>query len=104
MKGIAPASPGGTHSKSDSSATDKKVSLGACLIAVRLLLTDFCGHGERLMEFSLVKTFLYFKTSIKRNQAVRQGGVFKLGFPREVSGLERTLLFSFKKYFESFKN
>ena len=56
------------------------------------------------MEFSLVKPFPYFKTSIKINKAVGQGVVFKLGFPRDVAGIERTLLFSFKKYFESFKN
>ena len=56
------------------------------------------------MEFSLVKPFLYFKTSIKINKLVGQGGVFKLDFPRDVSRVERTLLFSFKKYFESFKN
>lgn len=56
------------------------------------------------MEFSLVKPFPYFKTSIKINKAVGQGVVFKLGFPRDVAGIERTLLFSCKKYFESFKN
>ena len=57
-----PASPEGTHSKSVFSSIDKKVSLGDCLIAVRLPLKDFCGHGEPLMESFLVKHFLYFKT------------------------------------------
>lgn len=37
-----PASPGGTHSVF--SSTDKKVSLGACLIAVHLPLKDLYGH------------------------------------------------------------
>lgn len=56
------------------------------------------------MEFSLVKLFLYFKTSIKINKVVGQGGVSKLGFPRGVSGFARRLLFPFKKYFESSRN
>ena len=104
MKEISPAFPGGAYLKSVFSSTDKKMSLGVCLIAVHLLLEDFCHRGRWLMEFSFVKPFPYFKTSIKINKVVGQGGVFKLGFPRDVAGVERTLLFSFKKYFESFKN
>lgn len=42
-----PASPGGTHSVF--SSTDKKMSLGACLIVVHLPLKDLYGHGEELM-------------------------------------------------------
>ena len=75
MKEISPAFPGETYLKSIFSSTDKKMSLGACLIAVRLLLEDFCHRGGWLMEFSLVKPLPYFKTSIKINKVVGQGEV-----------------------------
>lgn len=92
-----PASPAGAHSWSVFSSTDEKVFLGACLIADGWPLMGFCGHGEPRMESFLLKPFLCLKTSITRSKGLRLGGVFKPGFPRDVSGggKKKKLLFSF---------
>ena len=66
-------------------------------MAVRWPSRDFCGHGEPPMDSALIKPFLYFRTSIKINEVLGLGGVFRLGFAKDVSGVEKTLLFSFQK-------